>query len=89
MPILAFLLLFGLREVLSKSKLLKIIGKYSLQIYLLHVYVVNALVAFVLHFLPESVWIGVAVYILTMVISIALSMVIAKMPILNKVLFYK
>jgi fucose 4-O-acetylase-like acetyltransferase len=87
MPVLVFLLLYGMRNLLSKSKLLKFIGTYSLQIYLVHVYVINALSVLFLHFTRESVGIGVVIYVLTLLISIGLALVMVKVPIINKVLF--
>lgn len=89
MPVLVFMFLYVFRNLLSKSKLLKLIGTYSLQIYLIHVFIINALNVLFLHFTKESVGLGVVIYVLTIIISIVLAMIMVKVPIINKVLFPK
>lgn len=89
MPVLVFMILYVIRNLLSKSKLLKVIGTYSLQIYLIHVFIINALNVLFLHFTEESVVMGVVIYVLTIIISIVLAIVMVKVPIINKVLFPK
>lgn len=89
MPVLVYMLLYSVRNWLGKSKVLKFIGMYSLQIYLVHVYVINALSVLFLHFTKESVGLGVVIYVLTLLISIGLALVMVKVPLLNKVLFPK
>lgn len=89
MPVLVFMVLYEFRNLLSKSKLLKLIGTYSLQIYLIHVFIINALSVLFLHFTKESVGWGVVIYVLTIFVSILLAMVMVKVPIINKILFPK
>lgn len=89
MPVLAFMIFYGIRNLLSKSKVLKLIGTYSLQIYLIHVFIINALNVLFLHFTKESVGLGVLIYVLTIIISIILAMIMVKVPIINKILFPK
>lgn len=87
MPILAFLFLYGIRTLLSKIKILRFIGMYSLQIYLVHVYVLNTLSMLFLHFTQQSVSLGIVIYLLAVAISIGLAVVMVKVPFINKVLF--
>lgn len=87
MPILAFLFLYGIRNILGKFKVLKFIGKYSLQIYLLHVYVLNFLSAFLLHFTQQSIGLGLMVYVITLILCSCVALIMTKIPIFNKVLF--
>ena len=89
MPVLVFMFLYVFRNLLSKSKLLKLIGTYSLQIYLIHVFIINALNVLFLHFTKESVGLGVVIYVITIIISIVLAMIMVKVPIINKILFPK
>ena len=69
--------------------MLKFIGIYSLQIYLVQVFVVNALSVLFLHFTDESIGLGVVIYVLTLLISVGLSLLMVKVPIINKILFPK
>ena len=89
MPVLMFLLLYSMRNMLGKSRVLKFIGIYSLQIYLVQVFVVNALSVLFLHFTDESIGLGVVIYVLTLLISVGLSLLMVKVPIINKILFPK
>lgn len=89
MPVLMFMLLYSMRNLLEKSKVLKFIGTYSLQIYLVHVFVINALSVLFLHFTKESIGLGVVIYVLTLLISIGLALVMVKVPVINRVLFPK
>lgn len=89
LPVLVFLLLFGISGFLAKSKALGFIGKYSFQVYLVHVYVINILQVILLRFLPQSIGLGVAIYLLTLAISLGLSVIMVKVPIFNKVVFPK
>ena len=89
MPILFFILLFAFGDVLSKSKLLHFLGTYSLQIYLIHVIIVNVLNVVFLRFTHASIVVGVIIYLLTIFISSGLSLMLVKLPRINKVLFPK
>ena len=87
MPVLMFLLLYGIRNLLSKSKLLKFLGTYSLQIYLVHVYIINTLQVILLRFMPQSVGLGILIYGLTLLISVGLALVMVKVHFVHKILF--
>lgn len=87
MPIIMFLVLYSFRNLLRKCKTLKFIGTYSLQIYLVHVYVINALLMLFNHFLQPSIWLGVVIYVLTFLISIPIALLMVKWNFLNKLLF--
>ncbi|MDD6482274.1 MAG: acyltransferase family protein [Lachnospiraceae bacterium] len=67
MPIAAFLFLLQICDFLSKSVLLIRLGRNSLQIYLYHVIIFNALLLFVkqFHFTPTVIW-GLVVYCMTL-----------------------
>lgn len=87
MPILVFIVIYSLRDFLAKSRILKIIGKYSLQIYLLHVFVLNAITMVVLHFTQQSLFMGFVVYIISILATLAMAVLIEKISWLNRILF--
>jgi fucose 4-O-acetylase-like acetyltransferase len=89
MPVLMFLVLYGFRNVLSKSRLLLFLGKYSLQIYIVHVFVLNALDKVFTHLLKPSIGLGIVIYILALAISAGLAVVMVKVPIIKKLMFPK
>ena len=89
MPVLMFLMLFGISGCLGKSWLLKFIGRYSLQVYLVHVYVINILEVILLRHFSQSVGLGFVIYILTLAVSLGLALMMVKVPVVNKVLFPK
>lgn len=89
MPILMFLFLYGIRDLLTKSRILNFIGTYSLQIYLVHVFVINALVVLFTHFVEQNIGLGIVIYLMTLGISIGLALVMVKVPVINKILFPK
>lgn len=88
-PIVMFMLLYTIRYFLAKSKVLIFIGTYSLQIYLIHVYIINALTLYSLHFLGRSIFIGVVIYITAITISCCLSKIMCNIPFVNKYVFPK
>jgi len=87
MPILVFIVIYSLRDFLAKSRILKIIGKYSLQIYLLQVFVLNAITMVVLHFTQQSLFMGFVVYIISILATLAMAVLIEKISWLNRILF--
>lgn len=89
LPVLFFLLLYGISGWLSKLGLLRFIGDYSFQVYLVHVYIINILKVVLLRFFSQSVGLGVVIYLLTLAISLGLSVVMVKVPFINKMLFPK
>ena len=89
MPVLIFLLLYVSRDYLSKSRVLKTIGKYSLQIYLVHVFIINALATGLLLFFQPSIGLGFFVYLVSILISLGVAKLLERIPWLNGVLFPK
>lgn len=89
MPVLMFLLLFCISGWLCKLELLKFIGRYSLQVYLVHVYVVNILRVILLRYFSQSVGLGVVMYVLTLAVSLGIAIMMVKVPVVNKVVFPK
>lgn len=87
MPILVFLLLYCLRRTIAKSRLLSLIGRYSLQIYLFHVFVINGLVQLSFHFIEPSICLRIVVFVLATIISTGISVFVVKTPLVNKLLF--
>ena len=81
---------FSLYELTSKidfSKIpfLSLIGKYSLPIYLTHVFIYNVLE----RILPHTLLWGILIYFMTIGLSLLISIVIYKIEIIRKVLFPK
>lgn len=89
MPVLMSLLLYGIGGWLGKLGLLKFIGRYSLQVYLVHVYVINVLEVILSCYFSQSVGLGVAIYFVTLAVSLGLAITMVKVPIINKVVFPK
>jgi peptidoglycan/LPS O-acetylase OafA/YrhL len=87
MPILIFLFLYGIRDLLAKSRILIFLGTYSLQIYLVHVFVINALVMLFTHFAVQSIGLGFVIYVLALGISCGLALVMVKVPFIKKMIF--
>ena len=87
LPILMFLFLYYIQNILVKSKVLNFIGTYSLQIYLVHVFVINALMVLFTHFAEQSIGLGLVIYVLALGISFGLAWIMMKIPIINKVVF--
>lgn len=89
MPILIFVFLYGIRDYLSRSKILKFIGKYSLQIYLVHVYILNMFDLFFSYFIEPNWGWGLVIYVLTLLLSSYLSVTIVRITAINMTLFPK
>ena len=88
-PLLMFLPIYAMGGWLSKSKFLTFAGKYSFQIYLVHVFVINALEVVLLHFFNQSIGLGIVIYVVALAISSGLSVLMVKVSVINKVLFPK
>ena len=84
MPVLMFVVLYSISGKLSKSKLLLFIGTYSLQIYLIHVFIINVLVALFSH---KSISLGICIYLLATAISAGFSYLLVKTPVIKRTLF--
>lgn len=69
----------------SKMPLLSLIGKYSLPIYLTHVFIYNVLE----RILPHTLLWGILIYFITIGLSLLISMSIYKIEIIRKFLFPK
>lgn len=89
MPIAIFILLYNCRHILEKSNLLRFVGRYSLQIYLVHVFVINILFVLSVRFLEPGLVLRVVIYVLATVLSSAIAVFLVKNPVLNKLLFPK
>lgn len=87
MPILMFLLLYNICDILIQSKLLMFIGSYSLQIYLVHVFVINAFELFFSRFVKQSIGLGIFIYVLALGFSCGLALVMVKIPFFKTLLF--
>ncbi len=82
MPITGFMLILTVLPIL-KMKWLRAIGKYSLPIYLTHVYIYNALELII----PTTVIWGLLALILTITIAYFLSIAIYKIEFIRKLIF--
>lgn len=88
MPIAAFLTLMQFRGYLAKSHLLNVLGEMSLQIYLYHVIVFNALLITVKRFhCPPTLTDGVVVLIATLTVSFLGAWLTTSIPLLRKLLY--
>lgn len=87
MPLFVFIVLYAIRDFLAKSRFLKFFGRYSLQIYLTHVLVINVLMTGLLHFTKESIPVGILILFLSLAISSGIAVVIDKIAFLKKMLF--
>lgn len=76
-PVIAFICFYQYKYELSRSKFLKLCGRYSLQIYLLHVVVFNILLRLTLW---KNLWSGIGIYIITIGSCLMVAMVLEKTP---------
>lgn len=83
MPVVGFMFVLSVAPIFRRQTWLQEIGKYSLPIYLLHVYVYNVIERVVPH---TMIW-GFVVLVLTLVLSYFISYVIYKMPRLKNIIF--
>ena len=82
-PTVFFITIFQFRHYLSKVAIFRFLGKYSLQIYLLHSFIFNLL----LRFCPyKNIGIGIGNYIVTLSLSVVIAMVCEK-TVFKKILF--
>ena len=79
----AFIIIYHFRNHLAKCKMLISIGKYSLPIYLIHIYVVK----FAEKYLRTSIIHGIITYILAIVVAYILSVIIFKISFIRKIVF--
>jgi len=88
LPVAAFSVLFAYRKQLGRSAVLQFFGKYSMPIYLFHVIIYNAIVQIVHRFkLSGNFAAAVAVYILTLAISIGLTVALQRREGLYSLMF--
>lgn len=88
MPVATFLTLFSFKEYLAKSRLLAVLGKMSLQIYLYHVIVFNILLIAVKRLHCPPTWTdGVTVLFITLAISCIGAWLSIRIPFLQKLLY--
>lgn len=89
MPISIFLLLYCWRNILAKLRLLRFIGRYSLQIYLVHVYVINVLIMLSLQYLEPSLGLRAVVVLAATAISAGIAVVMVNNHFINCFVFPK
>ena len=89
MPMAVFPLLYHVRDVWAKSRLLMIIGRYSLYIYLTHIIVFNVVNNLLLHVCERSYWLGGVSLIITMGICIGIAWVIERSKWIKLIVFAK
>ena len=83
-----FMMIYSYRKWLVKSKLLMLIGKYSFQIYLIHLFVYGLLAKVMPHGQQLGrIDIGIIQLILTLIISTVISFAIMKIPLVRKYIF--
>jgi peptidoglycan/LPS O-acetylase OafA/YrhL len=90
LPVVFFMLVLSIKKILSKLKILLLLGKYSLQIYLIHVIIYNCFLGIILHktHTPDKI-IGGIVFMLTLAISLVIGIILTKWKFFNKYIFSK
>ena len=82
------MMVYSYRKWLVKSILLMLIGKYSFQIYLIHLFVYGILAKVMPHGQQLGrIDIGIIQLVLTIIISTAISIAIMKIPLVKKYVF--
>lgn len=85
-----FMLLYSFKTILQKSRLLNLIGRYSFQVYLIHIFVYVFLYKVFPHGTElERIDIGVILFVITTVISVIIAVVLMKVPLVVKIIFPK
>jgi len=88
LPVFFFIIFYFSRVVWSGSKLLKAIGKFSLQIYLLHVFVYNILVIFAAELSTNmNLALGALLFLLTLIISYIVAYYVNSTLLIRKIVF--
>ena len=87
MPVLFFCALYQFRTSIARLSFLKLIGQYSLQIYLVHVIIYNILFKVLVHYGETSLIMGIIVYVVTLSISLIIAVLIKKSQVLSKIVF--
>lgn len=86
---LAFLCCYHLRHSLALSRTLRLIGKYSLEIYLLQMFVYNIVNAILLRFFNQSIIMGLVSFAVTFSICLVLGIMFNRIPYLRTIMFGK
>ena len=89
MPVIAMLLIYKAKAYLAKSRLLSIVGQYSLYIYLTHVIVLNLLNQILLRLIGNPIILGCTVYFTTLVITLTISIYLSRNRLIQKYVFPK
>lgn len=85
-----FILIYIFRREYSRFRLLKMLGKYSMEIYLFHLFVYNGLMYLVLWTgFPENWITGICVFSLTLLFSMIIIVILSRFPFVQKILFPK
>ncbi len=83
-PMIAFFAFYQWKEVWIKSRLLKFLGKYSLQIYLLHIFIFYG----ILQAIPQrGILVAILSLLLTLMLCVAAIVVINKTKFIRKIIF--
>ena len=85
-----FLLIYLFRKEFSQISLLRLMGKYSMEIYLFHLFIYNGQM-YLIHRneWSENILSGIIVLILTLLLSLTVVLIIQRISILQKILFPK
>ncbi len=87
LPIVAFVALYGISNYLGRSKFMRLLGDYSLQIYLIHTFIFNALMILAMRFAINQIAGAIITYILTLGITLILALLIKRWKWLYRILF--
>lgn len=86
---LAFLCLSSIRKYLANSGFLRLIGKYSLEIYLLQMFIYNLINSILLHFFSQTVVLGFVSFAITLSACLVGGILLNRIPYLRTVMFGK
>ncbi len=88
LPVFFFIFFYFSRGVWSRSKLVKALGKFSLQIYLLHVFVYNILLIFAPELSTNTNFaLGLILFLLTLIISYIIAYYVNNTLLIRKIVF--
>jgi peptidoglycan/LPS O-acetylase OafA/YrhL len=88
LPAFFFIFFYFSRGVWSRSKLLKEFGKFSLQIYLLHVVIYNILITFAPELSTNTNFaLGLILFLLTLIVSYYIAYYVNNTLLIRKVVF--
>ncbi|WP_410795592.1 acyltransferase family protein [Parabacteroides sp. FAFU027] len=85
-----FTLIYIFRREFSRIRLLRVLGKYSLEIYLFHLFIYNGLM-YLVHVSgwTESLFMGLIILCATLLLTLILILILQRSKVLQKILFPK